>query len=55
MPRAVQNNQMFTIAAVGLGEAPLRHTAAMWTSRLSSGTPVFGGKLGACHVGDTES
>jgi carboxylesterase type B len=46
---AVETDQMFTIPAVRLAEAQLRHTLAVWTYRFSWRTPVLGGCLGACH------
>ena len=47
---AVETDHMFTIPAVRLAEAQLRHTPAVWTYRFSWRTPVLGGKLGACHT-----
>jgi para-nitrobenzyl esterase len=46
---AVETDQMFTIPAVRLAEAQLRHTRAIWTYLFSWRTPVLGRSLGACH------
>jgi para-nitrobenzyl esterase len=44
---AVETDRMFTVPAVRLAEAQLRHHPAVWLYRFSWPTPVLG--LGACH------
>jgi para-nitrobenzyl esterase len=47
---AVETDRMFRIPAIRLAEAQVAAETPVWMYRFDWPTPIFGGRLGACHA-----